>query len=139
MLSTTPDWSVACVSAGRSIPADCTVEQKLIAKQSGLVLSVLTVAVPGATRKPMLMVLLPNGLSLPDGVTMAIDKAQAQIMTFQSCDARGCLASLPLTLQILGQMEGGKTLSIRVKAANGTPIIFDYVLRDFAASYKAAA
>ncbi len=137
--SPAPAWVVSCVSASRAAPADCKIEQRLVAQETGQSLSLAVVSVPGATRKPVLQFLLPTGLSLPEGVTLKIDDGKPVAVPLQFCDGSGCLASLPLTPALVDSLQKGKTLTVQAVAGGSRqPYAFNHVLTDFAAAWGAA-
>lgn len=131
-------WTVNCFSSSRLAPADCKIEQRLFAKETGRGLSVATIEIPGATRQPVLVLHLPNGLALQDGVSLAIDNGTATPLLWQSCDGNGCYATLILTPALIETMKTGKVMAVKVSAANREPLTFQHLLTDFAAAYEAA-
>lgn len=133
-----PAWVVACVSHARAIPADCTLEQRLFAKETSQLLSVAVVSVPGATRQPTLVLQLPTGLALQDGVSLTIDDGLARSVALQSCDGRGCFASLPIQPDLLEAMRAGKVMTIRAVSGAHENLAFPHMLTDFATAYDAA-
>jgi invasion protein IalB len=133
-----PAWTVACISAARATPPNCRIEQRLFAKETGRALSVAMVEIPGATRQATLLMQLPNGIALQDGVSLAIDGGAATPLALQSCDANGCYATLALTAALVEAMEKGKVMTVKAVAANRQPLVFEHLLTDFGAAYEAA-
>jgi invasion protein IalB len=133
-----PAWTVTCVSHARAVAADCAVEQRLFAKESGRLLSVAVVSVPGATHQPVLIFQLPTGLSLQEGVWVAIDDAPGRPLALQSCDGRGCFVSLPLLPDLLRAMQAGQVMTVRAVSAAHESLLFPHMLTDFAPAFEAA-
>jgi invasion protein IalB len=133
-----PAWTVNCFSLSRAAAADCKIEQRLFVKETGRALSVATIEIPGATRKPVLVLHLPNGLALQDGVSLGIDNGPATPLLWQSCDGNGCYATLILTPALIETMKTGKVMAVKAIAANREPLTFQHLLTDFAAAYEAA-
>lgn len=133
-----PAWTVGCFSSARGAAPDCKIEQRLFAKETGRALSVAVVDIPGATRKPTLLMQLPNGLALQEGVSVTIGDGTPTPLVLQSCDGSGCLATLVLTPALIEAMEKGKVMAVKAVAANRQPLVFEHLLTDFAAAYEAA-
>jgi invasion protein IalB len=136
--NTMPAWTVGCFSASRAAAADCKIEQRLFIKETGRALSIATIDIPGATRKPVLLLHLPNGLALQDGVSFSIDGGAATPLLLQSCDGNGCYATLALTPAVLETMKTGKVMAVKAIAANREVLTFQHLLTDFAPALAAA-
>ncbi len=132
-----PAWTVTCVSSGRAVPANCAIEQRLFAKETGRLLSVAAVSVPGATRQPVLWLQLPTGLALQESVTLTIDGEPARPLAVQSCDERSCTISVAVTADLLAALKKGRVMTIKALSASREPLAFPHMLNDFAASYEA--
>lgn len=133
-----PAWAVTCVSKARSAAVDCKAEQRLFAKETGRLLAIAMVDVPGATRQAALILHLPTGLALQEGASLTIDGGQATPLPWQSCDASGCYAKTTLTPALIEAMKKGTSMVVKAASASGGPMVFQFVLTDFAASYEAA-
>lgn len=133
-----PAWTVTCVSHARAVPMDCALEQRLFAKETGQLLSVTVVSVPGASRQPTLVLQLPTGLALQDGVSVTIDDGPARPVALQSCDGRGCFASLAIQPDLLEAMRAGKVMTVRAVSGAHETLAFPHMLTDFGAAYDAA-
>lgn len=132
-----PAWTVTCVSSGRTLPANCVMEQRLFAKETGRLLSVAAVSVPGVARQPVLWLQLPTGLALRESVTLTVDKESPRSLAVQSCDERSCAISLPIAPDLLAALKKGVVMTVKAVSANGEPLTFPHMLNDFAASYEA--
>ncbi len=133
-----PAWTVTCISPARAVAADCTLEQRLFAKETGRILSIAVVEVPGATRQPTLMVRLPTGLALQEAPTLVIDDTKPQPMAFQSCDANGCYATLMINPALLDTLKTGRVMTVRALSIGHETLAFQHLLTDFPAAYAAA-
>ena len=131
-------WSVTCVSRGRAVAADCTVEQRVVAKETGQVIAIALVNIPGESRQPALLFQLPPGLFLQDAPTLRIDDAAPITAQYQSCDGRGCVISAPFTPALLAALKAGKSMTVQVTGINRDKLTFPYLLTDFTAAFDAA-
>ena len=133
----TPAWAVSCVSKARSVAVDCKAEQRLVAKETGRPLAIATVEVPASTRKATLILHMPNGLALQDGVSLTIDGGNATQLLWQSCDGSGCYATTVLTPTLVEAMKKGTSMVVKAALVNHEPVVFPFLLTDFSASYEA--
>jgi invasion protein IalB len=131
-------WTVTCVSHARAEPADCVVEQRLFSKESGQLLSVAAVDVPGGARQPVLILQLPTGLALQEGVSVSVDEGPSRPVAVQSCDGRGCYARLPIPADLLEAMATGKVMTIRAMSSSQERLAIPHLLTDFNVAFAAA-
>ncbi len=130
-----PGWTSACEAPSRATPLDCQIEQRAVLASSGQLVAAVTIRVPGATRKPLVMVRLPLGLSLEGGVTLAVDGAGAGSLPLQTCDASGCYAGAPLPATLLSAMRSGSSLDVVFTGLDKRPIKLGLPLSGFAAAF----
>ena len=130
-----PGWASACEAPNRTAPLDCRIEQRAVLASSGQLVAAVTIRVPGATRKPVMMVRLPLGLSLEGGVTLAVDGAGAGSLPLQTCDASGCYAGAPLPAPLLAAMRGGNSLDVVFTGLDKRPIKLGMPLTGFTAAF----
>ncbi|AJD47438.1 Invasion protein B-like protein [Isoalcanivorax pacificus W11-5] len=132
-----PAWQASCVAPSRAAPADCRMEQRLIAQETGQNLSLVVVSVPGDTRKPVMNVLLPNGLAVSEKVTFQIDDDATQDLPLKFCDGSGCLAVTELDNRQIRALERGNRLTLQATTAQGAPLQLHHSLADFTAVFGA--
>ncbi len=132
-----PGWVSACDAPTRAAPLDCHIEQRAVLAANGQLVAAVTIRVPGATRKPLLMVRLPLGLSLEGGVTLAVDGAGARSLPLQTCDGSGCYAGAPMPPALLAAMRGGASLDIVFTGLDKRPIKLGLPLAGFTAAFDA--
>lgn len=135
--ATQPAWQVSCVAPSRSAPADCRMEQRLVAQETGHTLSVAVLQVPGDTRAPRLQLLLPTALALAEPVTFRVDDQDAEPVPLQFCDGSGCLASLALSERQIRALQRGNRLTLSAVTARGEPLQLHHSLADFSRSFGA--
>jgi invasion protein IalB len=88
----------------------------------------ISVRIPTNSKTGAMMLHLPHGMFLPDGVTLAIDTNAAQKQPIQTCEQKGCYAGLPI--------ESGKTLSIVFKSLEKQDITVPISLSGFKEAYQ---
>ncbi len=130
-------WLSACEAPSRTAPLDCRIEQRAVLAANGQLVAAVTIRVPGATRKPLLMVRLPLGLSLEGGVTLAVDGGEARALPLQTCDGSGCYAGAPMPPALLAAMRSGASLDVVFTGLDKRPIKLGLPLAGFAAAFDA--
>ncbi|MEI7606439.1 MAG: invasion associated locus B family protein [Rhodospirillaceae bacterium] len=132
-----PAWTVSCVSSGRAAVANCAMEQRLFAKETGRLLSIVVVSVPGNTRQPVLWLHLPTGIALQERITLTIDAEPPRPVVVQSCDERSCAVSMPVTPGLLAVLKKSQTMTVNAVSATRETMVFRHMLTDFTVSYDA--
>lgn len=130
-----PGWVSICQSTARDAPLECRVEQRAVIKQTGQLLAQVTVRIPADTRKPVLMIRVPLGLSLEAGVTIDVDGGRGGTLPLQTCDAGGCYAGAPLRADLLAAMQKGEKLDVVFQNLEKAPIKLALPLAGFAAAF----
>ena len=113
-----PIWGVTC--AGTASGLDCRAIQGVPMTNTGL-LSV-AVRLSPETKKPIMLLLLPMGISLPAGVTVKFGQDAAKKVPLQSCDGTGCLAEYAVTEAEIAAMLEGQVLTISVQDRDKQPV-----------------
>jgi invasion protein IalB len=130
-----PGWISACQGPARSDALDCQMEQRAVMSGTGQLVGSVTVRVPAETRKPVLMIRGPLGLSLAGGVVIDVDGAAAETLPLQTCDAGGCYAGAPVPDALLAAMFKGNILNVAFQNLNKETIKLPMSLAGFSAVY----
>lgn len=120
--ATPPGWVSNCQAPARDATLECRMEQRAVLKQTGQIVASVTIRVPADTRKPVLMVRVPLGLSIESGVTLAVDGAKGRSLPIQTCDGGGCYAGAPLPADLLSALSKGNELDIVFQNLEKAPI-----------------
>jgi invasion protein IalB len=107
-------WSSQCIAPDLSSPLACTVEQRVVLRETGQQVARFSVQIAGAKgeRKPAFLVQLPLGLSIRAGIVLMIDDKEIRKLEIQTCDAAGCYGGDPLDEALMKEMNAGKTMTI---------------------------
>lgn len=103
-------WLVNCASTGAQVA--CEANQRLVVQKTGQLLLAVTVRIPPESQTGAMMLHLPHGLFLPDGISLDIDGKDGKKQAVQTCDQKGCYAGLPIDDPYLKELQSGKTLTI---------------------------
>ncbi|MDQ0317273.1 invasion associated locus B family protein [Amorphus orientalis] len=128
-------WSSRCTSASRDAPATCQIEQRAVITETGQLLLLVTIAVPGDSRQPILNIRTPLQLFLPAGVNIDIDERNAQKLNYQTCDQQGCYARMDISNALLDAMIKGGKLNIIIENLNRQKLTVPMSLTGFTEVY----
>ncbi len=96
-----PGWAARCSSASREAPLECAIEQTAVLSKTGQLVVLVNIRVPSDTRAPVALVQLPLGLNLPGGAKLQVDDGKTADLQIQTCDNRGCYASISIAADLL--------------------------------------
>ena len=130
-----PGWAARCSSPSRDAPLECAMEQNAIFTKTGQLVVLVNIRVPGDTRAPIALVQLPLGLNLQAGAKFQIDDGKSADLPIQTCENRGCYASVPISPETLNALRAGKQLKISFQDLGKETITIPLSLNDFSATY----
>jgi invasion protein IalB len=128
-------WAARCTSASREAPLECAMEETAVLSKTGQVVVLVNIRVPGDTRAPILLVQMPLGLNLPAGIKLQIDEGKLTDLPIQTCESRGCYATIPLPADVLAALRSGQQMKLSFQTMNKEPVVIPMPLGDFAAAY----
>lgn len=130
-----PGWITSCGSASRNDAMNCQMDQRAVLTNTGQLVSSVTIRVPADTRKPVMMIRGPLGVTLAAGVTLDVDGTNTQALPLQTCDNGGCYAGSPVSDDLLGAMFKGDKLNLTFRNMSNEPIKLPMSLAGFSAAY----
>ncbi len=130
-----PGWAARCSSASRDAPLECAIEQTAILSKTGQLVVLVNIRVPSDTHAPILLVQLPLGLNLPAGAKLQVDDGKVTELQIQTCESRGCYATIPVAPDVLAALKSGKQMKLSFQTMNKETIAIPMPLVDFAAAY----
>jgi invasion protein IalB len=130
-----PGWSARCSSVSRNGPLECAIEQTAVLSKTGQLIVLVNIRVPSDTHAPVALVQLPLGLNLPNGAKLQVDEGKVVDAPIQTCEARGCYASIPITPDLLATLRSGKQLKVSFQNLGKETITIPMPLADYAAAY----
>jgi invasion protein IalB len=130
-----PGWAARCTSASRDAPLECAIEQTAVLSKTGQLIVLVNIRVPSDTHAPVLLLQLPLGLNLPVGAKLQVDDGKTADLQIQTCDNRGCYASIPIAADLLAALKSGKQLKLSFQNLNKETITIPMPLTDFPAAY----
>jgi invasion protein IalB len=128
-------WAARCSSPSRDAPLECAMEQNAILTKTGQLVVLVNIRVPGDTRAPIALVQLPLGLNLQAGAKFQVDDGKSADLPIQTCENRGCYASVPISPETLNALRAGKQLKISFQDLGKETMTVPLSLNDFSATY----
>jgi len=128
-------WDTSCTQLARADEPDCEMSQIVIVPQSRQVLLRIEIEVPGDGSGTRMVLRLPHGLYLPDGVTLDVDESAWRDTEVQTCDGQGCYAFFPLDEDGLRRLRRGNELGVSVRSLSREPMRIPVNLEGFTEAY----
>jgi invasion protein IalB len=130
-----PGWASRCSSPSRDAPLECAMEQSAVLTKTGQLVVLVNIRVPGDSRAPVALVQLPLGLNLQAGTKFQVDDGKTVDLPIQTCENRGCYASIAISPELLAALKSGKQLKILFQDLAKETITIPMSLNDFTAAY----
>jgi invasion protein IalB len=131
------NWSTGCNAPSRKEPLSCSIEQRVLLRETGQQLGRAAVQTSGPEpRTPGLLLHLPLGLSMAAGVSVVVDADTPVKLDVQTCDAAGCYAARALDGELLKAMQRGRELKITFEDLNRKPITVTFTLEGFTDAFN---
>jgi invasion protein IalB len=124
------DWLVRCPTLPKPAPCDA-VQLLLEPKSKQRVLSV-SVAYDQVKALPVVRIVLPLGVWLPNGVTVQAGDVKIDKVTVRRCEAFGCVVEGFLDAKLRDAMRKGGGAKIVVYDQNKKPLDLKFSLKGFA-------
>lgn len=105
-------WAMNCAEAPAGEPRNCTVSTTVMLRPQNQRLAQVILTRQPETRSLSLVFQAPHGVLLPAGMSWQLDEGEAQRLVYQSSDAEGLYAGLPVTDELLASLRRGTTLRI---------------------------
>ena len=130
------NWASRCVAPARQAPLECLIEQRLIMGNTGQQIGAITVRLPTADGRPVLVIQTPLGLLIPAGVAIDIDGAAKTELEIQTCDGGGCYANATISDDLLANLTRGQKLNITFQNLSKQPVTITASLVGFTAAFQ---
>ena len=132
--STAPAWTRICENDAGEHPA-CVVEQAVTAMQQKNVVLRARFSRDATPDRARVLFLVPLGLPLASGLSLAVDASAPIILPFERCVPQGCSASAVLDGTALAQFFHGKTLTVRYAVSEKEGATISVPLAGLAAAF----
>lgn len=106
------NWRVACDEMPAAPPRNCRLSTAVILRPQNQRLAQVVLMRQPETRSLGLVFQLPHGALLPAGMTWQVDEGEAQRLAFQTSDAEGLYAGIPVADDLLAALRRATTLRL---------------------------
>jgi invasion protein IalB len=131
------NWVSNCSAPSRKVPLSCSMEQRVLLRDTGQQLGRAAVQTGGPEpRTPGLLLHLPLGLSIEAGASVVVDADTPVKLAIQTCDASGCYAASPLKGELLTAMQRGRELKVTFEDLQRKPITVSFTLEGFTDAFN---
>ena len=129
-----PLWLISCSNQADPAQLLCESSQSLIVAQGSQRLATASFQRVAGQDRTQAVLTVPFGVSLAQGVTIAVDDATVGTLTYDSCDGQGCYATGDVDAEWLQRMRDGTAMSASVTDREGRQISLSFQLTGFTAS-----
>jgi invasion protein IalB len=124
-------WQVNCTPTAEGAEVACSMVKSLTVNQGQQVMAQAAVVAGDPT---VLRLLVPHGMSLPEGLTLLVDGAAIATVAFRTSLPGGVIAATDLTPDLEGALRAGGRLQIEGVQNNGAMLRLEMSLAGFSAS-----
>jgi len=140
-------WTVTCTDGAAGAPRDCQLSAQLMLQPQNTPLARVILGRQPETRSLGLVFQLPHGAAVPAGMSWQLDEGEVQRLAFQTSDAAGLYAGVPVADDLLGALRRAGTLRLtftlaarREQVAIPIPLAgFGEAVAEFLAAERGAA
>lgn len=124
-------WQVNCTPTEQGAEVACSMVKSLTINQGQQVIAQAAVV---AGEPTVLRLLVPHGMSLPEGLTLQVDGAAIATIAFRTSLPGGVIASTELTDDLEGALRAGARMQLEGVQNNGAILRLEMSLAGFSAS-----
>lgn len=128
------DWGWLCGQFNQQTEETCGLVQEVTLKDSGQ--SVLRAVFQRLGDADSLVLNLPLGFSLPQGVVIRIDQAEPERHAVRTCTQAGCLVAWQPAEEFVSLMKKGSVMSVGFLTLEGKPFTIPLSLKGFTSGYE---
>jgi invasion protein IalB len=110
------DWTLRCGKSQQG-PEVCELQQQQTDREGRTVMAVAVGTVPGSSDLGLLII-LPLGILLPPGVSLAIDGGAEVPLQVERCERQGCRIEMLLEPALLNRLKAGREAKVFFEALN---------------------
>lgn len=129
-----PMWLVNCSNQANQNALACAMSQTIFESQSRqrIVTANIFQTEPG---RFAMRLLLPHGLDLTKGVTLAVDNGATGQHGINTADSNGSYALIPLNNELIEAMKAGNVANVGISNMNGNSLRIEMSLDGFSSSF----
>ncbi|MBS0548037.1 MAG: invasion associated locus B family protein [Proteobacteria bacterium] len=131
-------WRVECSGNGRMLECGAIQQMVRVENQSRQLVAQLVARLSADTHAPILLMQLPLGINVAEGIQLQVDAGKTEKYPVQTCTNAGCLANVPLKDALLAAMRAGTILKVIMQDGAKRSITIEVPLLGFSLAYDKA-
>jgi invasion protein IalB len=128
-------WDTECSQVARGEEPDCQMSQIVFLPETGQLLLRVTIRVQSTDRTPAMMLQLPHGMFIPEGVTLTIDEQPWQTVQVQTSDQAGGYAGIDMDAAAVERLSSAQVMSVTFLTLDRRQVTVPVNLTGFAETY----
>jgi invasion protein IalB len=130
-------WTMRCEKPEESLEERCHIFQNAKDESNGQDIAHLAVGYMSQIEEPLMIIMLPLGVFLPNGLELQVDEQEPIRLPFEVCFPVGCRAGAPMQEPLMGAFRNGLTLKLTVQDVEGRAAEIPMSLKGFTAGLSA--
>ncbi|OYY82753.1 MAG: hypothetical protein B7Y34_02405 [Methylophilales bacterium 16-45-9] len=110
------DWIYECAAIAENKTV-CSLSQTIMSKKQNKRIVKFNLGRNEKTKTVDFVTLLPLGIKLPAGASLAVDAGKAYPLTIKTCIQQGCVATYPVDSNFIKTLQSGQKLNISFTGA----------------------
>ena len=131
------DWRLECQKPEGADKEICQISQSIVYKEDNRPVLHMAVGYTANDNSPAAIINLPLGISLPPGVSLAVDKGEPKRLPIEHCLPAGCRAYLVLDEELLAALKRGLEAQVTFRDLTRRPVTVPVSLKGFTAGFNA--
>lgn len=128
-------WNINCAGAANGTDFDCQMVRTMFVGNNRSLLMRMTLSLAASTDEPSLLLHLPHGVYLPDGVTLSLDNHRFSKEVVQTCDQTGCYVGLAADRAFLPSFQSSTSLKVSFQDLSRNTVTIEMPLAGFSNAY----
>ena len=129
------DWTLNCATPQGAPAEQCILVQDRLNPENQQPIMQIAVGFWGPERHRGLIITLPLGVTLPQGIQLEVDDTVIRKAPYVTCAPNGCQAHMPLDDALLQSMKSGQQGKIVFANARGQAVPVAFSLSGFTAGF----
>ena len=129
------DWTLNCATPQGAPAEQCILVQDRLNPENQQPIMQVAVGFWGPERHRGLVITLPLGVTLPQGVELKVDDTVISKAPYVTCTPNGCQAHMPLDDELLQSMKSGQQGKVVFANASGQAVPVAFSLSGFTAGF----
>lgn len=131
--TSTEAWAIRCDEKGDGY---CEIFQRLVSKENNQRVIEFAIGYPDKEKDAQVVIILPFGILLTEGVSVKIDDTQLGKLPVRTCTEAGCILLTAMDKDVVNKLISAKSLTIGFADMQSKPVNLSLSLDGFANKLK---